>query len=383
MPRKAMLFLSTAMFFSLFNAITFAVLQSRNIVLRQENLRKENNMRLLHALTRSFPSIDYSVELSYLNPVDVTEPCDQMLQLPIKEQQALELKRIVTQARRHGIHMTFVNKNARAADGWLLSLKKDEYRVTSPLSPSFESIEQLSSILAAKGAMVQPDKTFMRLDVDARNRTLQEARNVYKNILAVEQLLNHLQPETVTTTGQEPGKLLRDRFVNLQEAYRAIDVADTFQSLVEIGFENSAYKRYWRHRIIFGMTLTSGRDSGGIPETFQFRGLESSTNPTLIIAWVQLATKLVQRSCDGYVLEPAERTINDAWSALFSQLIQDDALETFFLEHQKQRRGYWPKLDLIKHQLYKVWDHKFGNISSLVNSLLSKFDLLRLSSIHR
>jgi len=343
-------------------------MQRQSNLLPQENILQENYMRnLRHVSKGSFPSIDYGVELVYLFPMNVdmrhtlesgrSNIGNEKLPLSIKEQQELEFKRIVSKARKDGVHLTFANKNARTSDDWLLSMKKNEYCLASPLSPSFESIEKLLFVLAAKGDVVQPDKTYMRIEVDAQNRTLQEARNVYKNILAVEQLLNYLQPEVATLRGRESGEFLRDRFANLLEAYRAIDAADTFQSLVKIGSESSLYERQWPYQINFGITLTSGNNQG-VPHTFNFHGLESSTDPSVIIAWIQLATKLVQRSCEGYILEPTERTLDDAWTALFSELIQDDALEMYFLEYRKLRRGYRLKLELI-NQLYKVWDPKF------------------------
>jgi hypothetical protein len=243
------------------------------------------------------------------------------------------------------------------SETWKIQQERFGFEVASPIAPSFRDVETMLSVIQDFGCFVHPELTSMHVNVDARNRSLEEARNVYKNIIAIEPTLDHLRfTKKSTVLGGEAANM-GEAFHSTEEAYDSLDKSTSFQSLLHLGQQyedEDALMEEQQVKYKVGMKLKIQNYTVATPKTFEFRGLEASFDPQVAISWLKLVIELVGTSYEGNVLEPFQRTDDEAWSAVFGGLVLDASLEEFFYNRRttmkKERLRQKKSVDLLEIQ---------------------------------
>lgn len=333
------------------------------------------------------PSILYGIEIAFLFPVEVytksahaenrkqkkkNEKVSREENLPKhlerrasrremspKSKAMNDLVKKLQEAGLHAIrsaHIIPANKNGEKAaansarrapaDGkaWKIQWERFGFEVASPIAPSFHDIELMMTVVRDFGCFVHPELTSMHINIDARGRSLGEARNVYKNILAVEPALDHLRfTKKSTVLGGEANNMGEVFHNSLEEAYHSLDKSSSFQSLIHLGqsyeseevdTETGTVVEEQQVKYKVGMKLKANGTLTS-PKTFEFRGLETSFDPKVAISWLKLGIALIGTSYEGNVLEPLQRSDDETWSALFGNLVTDESLEQYFRYRRK------------------------------------------------
>lgn len=279
----------------------------------------------------STPNITYGIELAFLFPAAIYQNVSTKREW--KDRKNELLYEIASKLEQTGVPTKFFGKDEKQAKGdkwkyWRLKTERGGFEAASPLSPRFDEITKF--VLTVRDhlyCLVHPQMNIMHINVDARNATLQQARNVYKNAMAVEPALELFSPIDPYHLGGKAMPLSMN-FSSVQQAYQSLDASDEFSKLIWLGLPNWN-SDHWRIR--YRVALKLSRDDHRIPQAFEFRILGSS-NPAVDIAWIKLATRLVEESYSGHVLEPKERSTEEAVAALFDELLNEPLLLEFFQE---------------------------------------------------
>jgi hypothetical protein len=287
-------------------------------------------------------ALDYGVEMAYLFPAALYQNVTDHDELRTRKENLLKAMAVALQEA--GVPARFFEeKKTDSLHHWKLALERSGFEAASPLSPPFEHIERLVKVMKDFGCWVHPKFTLMHINVDARGRTLEETRNVYKNVISVEPALDMFRIRDPYELGGKAMELGAE-FGSVQEAYESLDSSESFQSHIELGKYQGHVndgRKIWRRRYRVGLKLEfnkktrHGGISATIPKTFEFRAWQPSMDSAAPVAWIKLAISLVEASYSGHVLPPVKKTPEEAWSALFNELVEDSSLEEFFRGYQK------------------------------------------------
>ena len=270
--------------------------------------------------------LHYGVEFAFLYPVQVYRNLTSPFQLQARKLEALvKLRRDLQQ---EGVPVIIADRKTESLGSWKMASERSGIEIASPLSPSYSQIQRLLAVVGASGFVVHPELTIAHINIDARNRTVSQTRNVYKNIMAVEKALDQFRYPRKTAVAGE-AKSLVESFASVQEAYASMDNSTTFSSHIVLGDQESVSKKKTHRRVTVGLKLRE-REEEMLPNTFEFRGLEASLDPAVAISWLELALKILSESYAGHVLAPVERTAEEAHDALFVELVRDKKLGDFF-----------------------------------------------------
>eukprot|EP00527_Entomoneis_sp_CCMP2396_P004627 CAMPEP_0198151966 /NCGR_PEP_ID=MMETSP1443-20131203/57885_1 /TAXON_ID=186043 /ORGANISM="Entomoneis sp., Strain CCMP2396" /LENGTH=347 /DNA_ID=CAMNT_0043817829 /DNA_START=172 /DNA_END=1212 /DNA_ORIENTATION=+ len=313
-------------------------------------LNKLDPPATLPSLSR-LPGLHYGVEMAYLFPFELYQNVTDYDVLIARKENLL--KEMAATLREAGVPARFFEEvNKVSMNQWKLGLERSGFEVASPLSPPFEHIERLVKVMKDFGCWVHPRFTLMHINVDARNRTVEETRNVYKNIISVEPALDMFRIRDPFELGGR-AKELGAEFGSVQEAYASLDSSESFQSHIELGKSKGSDEGYYcRHRYRVGLKLDEDEENEEmISDSFEFRLWQPSMDPAAPVAWIKLATSLVEASYSGHVLPPVKKTAEEAWSVLFNELVKDSSLEEFFLGHRKTFDLDEAKIDSMNAEL--------------------------------
>lgn len=280
------------------------------------------------------PYLFYGLEIAFIFPMAIYDNLD-----IFDDQKTQKLWKLVNKLETVGIPAIVGNRDTKSLSSWKLILERQGFEVASPLSPSYDQIERLITVIKRAGCGAHPELGAMHINIDARGRTLQETANVYKNTMAVEQAFDLIRsPRRMSAVSGKAKSLIAEFNSSIQRGYASIDASETYASQIALGIQQADSELFHRRkRYKVGLKIAQDEKTNSTtPQTFEFRGLEASLDPGVTVAWLKLATKFIAESYAGNVLPPIiNRTADEAWSALFGQLIQDDALEAFFRKRRE------------------------------------------------
>lgn len=274
-------------------------------------------------LNENLPFV-FGIELEYLFPNTTVHTLDDD-----DDDVARDQLEAVTNALKK-VHLTSIEyiskKKARGrtpAHAWKIVRNRAGFELVSPPLTALQSIEADLSAMKKRGVGTYIIKN--------------QVRNVYKNFMAVEEALDMLRdcPQRADNSFKSLG--IWQQLNTLQEGYSVLDSChDYFYCLVEKA-ESVSEKHDggdWYHLVNLRYDWEELDNEDGSNETkysiwpkrIEFRGQQASTDGVFVSSWVHLIHNMVKSSFDGIVLEPKERTVEEAWNVLFDKLIRNNSL---------------------------------------------------------
>jgi hypothetical protein len=215
---------------------------------------------------------------------------------------------------------------------WKVVADEPGFALTSPIGTSLEPIEAAINVMKDFGARPDPEWTLFRVSIDARHRTLNEIRSVYKNFLVVEKALDEIRH--LRYRGSKSTSLVM-QFLSVEDAFAKLDACDNLKCLrTTANPEQGAYYYLLTlrrdNKAMQHLAAIDRSSQDELPLRFEFRGQTSEVDSDFCVAWIQLLQSLVHESFLGTVLDARERTVDEAWLALFDVLVRDDTLRQLF-----------------------------------------------------
>lgn len=280
--------------------------------------------------------LSFGIEVSYLYPTNY----EWLDSFQARLVNMIQLQEIQTALGRAGIpNMIFRSmmslKRQSTLNAWKLAQEHEGFELVSPLNPSFKSVEAALDVMKALGVRNDPHTTALHVSVDARNKTVEQIGNVFKNFIVVEKALDEVRDPLHRAGQSDRTASIAGVFASVEQAYSLLDACQSVACLEKTA---EPTKSTWYPLYIMCLRV---KDDSVVPNfekldnlRFEFRGMRSTTQSNVAVGWIHLLNRIVQESFRGRVLEARERTVDEAWSALFDTLLHDDTLRQFFEEQR-------------------------------------------------
>jgi len=234
---------------------------------------------------------------------------------------------------------------------WKIVREHTGFELVSPIYTSPEAIKPVLDAMRSIRVQTHVTQTNLHVSIDATNRTVDDIRNVYKNFISAETALDEIRDFPQRANHSAKSLSLRQQFQSVSEAYEKLDgchedffcLWDTAQTFESPYFHLVDLRLDWKE-------LEQNNDNSTTNETaadkdakynvwserIEFRGQQSSLDTNFVSSWVWLMHNLVKSSFDGIVMPPQEQTVEEAWVALFHELIRDSKLGDYFEKRRSQ-----------------------------------------------
>jgi hypothetical protein len=247
------------------------------------------------------------------------------------------------------------DKQPNSNEAWEIVREHGGFELVSPILTRLQPLKRAMQAMHHHSVGTDVMYTNFHTSIDATNRTFDQVRNVYKNFMAVEEVLDTLRDCEKQGDHSLKSLSIRKQFHTLKQGYVAVDACRTgdYDCLVETA-EGVAYGcgdcnyyhlvnlRYDWEEINDVVEEDDDKPEKKYrmwPERLEFRGQRGNSNPDFVASWVLLLHNLVKASYDGIVLEPTftsiDRSEDQAWDDLFTHLIRNDQLRV----HMQKYRG--------------------------------------------
>ena len=286
----------------------------------------------------------FGIELAYLYPTK-----DEWLEsLQSRLENVVQLQQIHAALEHAGVSnavfhsMASLKTTHATRDVWKLAPEHVGFELVSPLNPSLQSVETVVTVMKDLGVQNDPLETVLHVSVDARNKTVAQIRNAYKNFLVVEQALDEIRHPLHRAGRTWKSASIARVFASVQQAHALLDACDSVACLKETAepTESTWYPIYLMClRVKDDNEIPNFATTGQLDNNLriEFRGIQSTVESHVVIGWIRLLNRIVQESFRGVtVLDAQERTVDEAWLALVDTLLNKDDTLRPFLEEQRQ-----------------------------------------------
>lgn len=289
----------------------------------------------------------FGIELEYLFPNTTVYTLDDDDQARDRLSDVTDALKKVNITSIEFVNKIMARKSKTPAHAWKIVREWAGFELVSPPLTTLQPVRAAMSAMKEHGVGSHVLRTNFHTSIDATNQSMDQVRNLYKNFMAVEEALDTLRDCPQRADNNFKSLSVRQQFKTLQEGYSVLDsCGDYFYCLVEKAesvtakeydgdYIHQAHLRYdWKE---LAKEEGSGETRYAIwPKRLEFRGQQASTDAVFVTTWIKLIHNLVKSSFDGIVLEPKERTVDEAWNALFDELIRNDSVRA---SCEKRRRS--------------------------------------------
>lgn len=199
------------------------------------------------------------------------------------------------------------------------------FELVSPIGPTVDAVETVLQAMQELKVGILSSESQLHVCIDARNKSLSQIRNVYKNFILVEKALDQVRHKDFRAghslkTASLANHMPRDKLLS------QLDSCNDIPCLKAVAQPKPKPFLY-----VMNLRRQGPHNQREYyPSRIEFRGQQSPLDAKFILSWVRLLQKFVQSSFDGIQMSREKHTVDEAWTELFDKLIRDEDLGQYF-----------------------------------------------------